>query len=292
MCDGSAFWPQLCGTTTTQPQAGSDGSQSPGPVLATQLKSEAGSTVQGKEGPALHSLSCPPLATCMALLRGAGLTPRRGQQWEGRPVGAPLLPLSLLGCCTAWLVLPQCTVQGNSRLPLVLSRGCSSSSIPRYGAPSTVPWKKPRDLLETHTAPRDRTPVEQQLRQRWAEGMDALEMLSLWGACSHSLDLKSPVLPWYTLCLLPTPSTSPSQWTYTKVTEKKIQRTWTDSWKQRNHLTNWWSWRISMHVFGSDAKTWREGIRLTGPESWTALTHSCSARVPASSSQSLTPSSA
>lgn len=89
MCDGSAFRPQLCGMTAMQPQAGSDGSQSPGPVLATQLKSEEGSIVQGKQGPALYSLSCPPLATYITLLKGAGLIPRRGRQWEGHPRGGP-----------------------------------------------------------------------------------------------------------------------------------------------------------------------------------------------------------
>ena len=43
-----------------QPQARSDGSQLAGPVLATQRKPAEGSTVQGKEGPALPGLACPP----------------------------------------------------------------------------------------------------------------------------------------------------------------------------------------------------------------------------------------
>ena len=75
------------------------------------------------------------------------------------------------GVLHAWLTLLQCAVQADRGLPLVLSRGCSSSSLPRYGAPSVVPWKKTRDLMKTHAAP--------QLNNSWAEGTDALEMLSL-----------------------------------------------------------------------------------------------------------------
>ena len=138
---------------------------------ATQFRASRG--LPSTACPALPWPRTSPCSGVQGSLRG------EDDSGKGTLVGAPLLPPSLVGCCTAWLVLLQCTVQGNRRLPLVLSRGCSSSSIPRYGAPSTVPWKKTRDLLKTHAAPQDRAPVEQQLRQCWAEGMDALEMLSL-----------------------------------------------------------------------------------------------------------------
>lgn len=143
MCDGSAFRPQLCSTTTMQPQARSDGSPLAGPVLATQLQPEEGSAVQGKEGPALHSLSCPP---CPRVSPCSGVQGSlRGEDGSGNAalVGGPLLPPSLMVRCTARLTLLPCTVQANRKLPLVLSRGCSSSSIARYGHPLQSHGRKP-----------------------------------------------------------------------------------------------------------------------------------------------------
>lgn len=178
----------------------SDGSESAFPVLATQLKSEDGG------GPPLHSAvpigasSLQPAlrspATHIILLRAAVLTPWRGRRQERCPRGGPPSAtkphrsVALHG-----LLLLRCTVQGNGKLPLTVSHGCGSNSTPHYGAST----RKTRGLLKTHAAPQDRaprSPAEQQLRQHWAEGTGALEMLSLGGVRNPSLNLKSLVSPW------------------------------------------------------------------------------------------------
>lgn len=284
------FWPQLCGTMTTQPQAGSDGSQSPGPVLATQLKSEAGSTVQGKEGPALHRLSCPPWPHAWPCSGVQGL-PEERTTVEGRPVGAPLLPLSLMGCCTAWLVLPSNALcKETADFLLSCHMGAAAAAFPLWSTPPTVPWKNPGPAGNARTTDRAPAGTTAQATLGWGHGRSGKPPLRSLQSLTRP---KAPVLPWYTLCLLPIPSTSPSQWTYTKVTEKKIQRTWTDSWKQCNHLTNWWI----MKDF--NACVWQrcqnmEGRHQTHRAGKLNSTHSLlfPARVPASSLQSLTPSSA
>lgn len=81
-----------------QPQARSDGSQLAGPVQATQRKPEEGSTVQGKEGPALHGRACPPCP------RASPRSGCRAHSEERTAVGTEpswaLLPPSLAVCCT------------------------------------------------------------------------------------------------------------------------------------------------------------------------------------------------
>lgn len=224
MCDGSAFWPQLCGTMTTQPQAGSDGSQSPGLSWPHSWSLRRAPQFQGKEGPAIRSLSCHSPGHMHGPAQGAGLTPRRGQlDGKGRPVGAPLLPRASWGVALHGSCFPQCTVQGNSRLPLVLSHGCSSSSIPRYEAPSTVPWKKPRDLLDARGTRRPGTGLNNSSGNaglRHGRSGNALPLRSL-----QSLT-RPKVASLALIHTVPSSNTipSPSQWTYTKVTEKRRYR--------------------------------------------------------------------